>query len=119
MSEKTQKYSCYTCHCHFELDIADKKPKCPECGEIYIQKRCAADPFRGCHCALTVNAGIKYCDVCGKVVCPTCGDHDVLVLSRVTGYLQDVSGWNAGKQQELRDRFRSVPQDIYNITSNI
>jgi len=24
----------------------------------------------------------------------------------VTGYLQEVSGWNAGKQQELKDRKR-------------
>jgi anaerobic ribonucleoside-triphosphate reductase len=27
-------------------------------------------------------------------------------VSRVTGYLQDVSGWNAGKRQELKDRMR-------------
>jgi anaerobic ribonucleoside-triphosphate reductase len=27
-------------------------------------------------------------------------------ISRVTGYLQDVAGWNAGKQQELKDRVR-------------
>ena len=34
------------------------------------------------------------------------GSHDVVQISRVTGYLQDVSGWNAGKQQELKDRVR-------------
>ncbi|MCK4811705.1 MAG: hypothetical protein KAS74_05485 [Methanosarcinales archaeon] len=27
-------------------------------------------------------------------------------LSRVTGYLQAVSGWNAAKRQELEDRKR-------------
>jgi anaerobic ribonucleoside-triphosphate reductase len=30
----------------------------------------------------------------------------VVQISRVTGYLQEVSGWNAGKQQELKDRAR-------------
>ena len=37
---------------------------------------------------------------------PGCGSHDVTQISRVTGYLQEVSGWNAGKQQELKDRQR-------------
>ena len=110
MNEKTQKYSCYTCHCHFELDSANKKPKCPECGEVYIEKRCAADSIGGCHCALTVQAGIRYCDVCGKPVCVTCGDHDVMVLSRVTGYYANIESWNNSKRQELMDRHR------YNIT---
>jgi anaerobic ribonucleoside-triphosphate reductase len=41
-----------------------------------------------------------------KAVCPECGSHDVTQISRVTGYLQDVSGWNASKQQELKDRMR-------------
>jgi len=27
-------------------------------------------------------------------------------LSRVTGYIQAVSGWNEGKKQELKDRKR-------------
>jgi anaerobic ribonucleoside-triphosphate reductase len=27
-------------------------------------------------------------------------------VSRVTGYLADVAGWNQGKQQELKDRSR-------------
>lgn len=110
VAEKTQRYSCFTCHTHFELDVAAKEKKCPECGEKFIQKRCAADPERGCHCPMHVNPGVKYCDVCGKPVCPTCGDHDVSQVSRVTGYLSDVAGWNASKQQELKDRNR------YNIT---
>ena len=114
MDEKTQKYSCFTCHTHFELDVATEKskekPKCPNCDEIHIGKRCEADPIGGCHCALTVQSGIKYCDVCGKITCPTCGDHDVIGVSRVTGYLSDINGWGASKQQELKDRNR------YNIT---
>ena len=51
--------------------------------------------------------GIKYCDVCGKGMCPVCDRHENIVqLSRVTGYVGAVSGWNAAKQQELRDRKR-------------
>ena len=38
--------------------------------------------------------------------CPNCGSENVEHLSGVTGYLQDVSGWNAGKKQELKDRMR-------------
>lgn len=36
--------------------------------------------------------------------CPKCGSENVDHLSRITGYLQPVSGWNKGKQQELLDR---------------
>jgi len=107
---KIQKYSCFNCHTHFELDVAEKEKKCPKCGDIFVQKRCDEDPVGGCHCALTVNAGITYCEKCGKPICPTCGDHDVIGVSRVTGYLADISGWGAGKRQELIDRNR------YNIT---
>ena len=32
--------------------------------------------------------------------------------SRITGYYQNVSGWNTGKKQELRDRIR------YSIQNN-
>lgn len=49
---------------------------------------------------------IAYCPVCGNAMCPTCGNHHVLQLSRITGYIQDVSGWNAAKRQELKDRKR-------------
>ncbi len=41
-----------------------------------------------------------------KKECPKCGSHNVDYLSRITGYLQSVSGWNAGKKQELLDRNR-------------
>jgi len=32
---------------------------------------------------------------------------DVTHITRVTGYMSKTSGWNAGKQAELKDRFRS------------
>jgi ribonucleoside-triphosphate reductase len=38
--------------------------------------------------------------------CPKCGSGNVQHLSRITGYLQNVEGWNEGKKQELKDRAR-------------
>ena len=38
--------------------------------------------------------------------CPNCSSEDVEQLSRVTGYIQAVSGWNEAKKQELKDRKR-------------
>jgi ribonucleoside-triphosphate reductase len=38
--------------------------------------------------------------------CPSCGSEDVDHISRITGYLQAVSGWNSAKRQELKDRKR-------------
>ncbi|UZE92842.1 MAG: anaerobic ribonucleoside-triphosphate reductase [Methanosarcinales archaeon] len=38
--------------------------------------------------------------------CSNCGSSNVEHLSRVTGYIQAVSGWNAAKKQELKDRVK-------------
>ncbi|WP_348304728.1 anaerobic ribonucleoside-triphosphate reductase [Methanothrix sp.] len=38
--------------------------------------------------------------------CPNCGSENVDHISRITGYLQAVSGWNSAKRQELKDRKR-------------
>jgi len=38
--------------------------------------------------------------------CPACGGKNIEYLSRVTGYLQAVSGWNEAKKEELRNRHR-------------
>lgn len=38
--------------------------------------------------------------------CPNCGSNNVKWWSRVTGYYQDVSGWNMAKKRELKDRYR-------------
>jgi len=54
------------------------------------------------------------CKTCRKVSyglldkCPSCGAEGTNLehWSRITGYYQEVSGWNAGKKQELRDRYR-------------
>jgi len=95
--QKERKYKCHTCHL-----IVDESP-CPNCKETHLEIMC---PLDHCHCSHEILSGIEYCPLCGKPVCPECGSHDVTQISRVTGYLQDVSGWNSGKQQELKDRTR-------------
>ena len=52
-----------------------------------------------------VAAGIQEC-------CPKCGSANIDHLSRITGYLQSVDGWNAGKRQELVDRTRTEPRNL-------
>lgn len=51
-------------------------------------------------------AGLSECPICGHAMCPSCYNHNVEQLSRVTGYIQAVSGWNEAKKQELQDRKR-------------
>jgi len=50
----------------------------------------------GCY---QVSAGLKE-------ECPNCSSTEVDHISRITGYLQAVSGWNSAKRQELKDRKR-------------
>lgn len=38
--------------------------------------------------------------------CPKCGSKNIDGWSRITGYLQHIDGWNAGKIQELQDRYK-------------
>lgn len=57
-----------------------------------------------------VTPGVQYCPECGEPVCP-CGGHSVMVLSRVTGYIQPIKvngepAWNMGKVKEFEDRIR-------------
>ena len=92
-----RRYKCHTCHL-----IVDEAP-CPKCGEEHLEIMC---PLDHCHCSHEILSGIDYCPLCHAAACPECGSHDDVQISRVTGYLQDVSGWNAGKQQELKDRVR-------------
>lgn len=54
----------------------------------------------------TAVSGIMNCPVCHKPMCPHCGNHSVSQLSRVTGYIGEVGGWNDAKKQELKDRQR-------------
>lgn len=96
-------YKCYKC-----LEF-NQTPTCKKCGGA-AQKACEKD--HPCTCLTPVHEGVHYCSICGDPICPGCNSHDVFQMSRVTGYLQDVSGWNAGKKQELKDRVR------YNFVDN-
>jgi anaerobic ribonucleoside-triphosphate reductase len=97
------KFLCFECNAFINVPDDRKISTCPFCNSNNILETCAHD--RICACAQEVQYGIKYCPTCGKPIC-ACGSHDVIGISRVTGYLQDVSGWNVGKRQELIDRQR-------------
>lgn len=95
------KYKCIPCF----LIIRDtdlENGNCPMCGGA-VHKMCERDHN---HCGHEITEGIAYCPECSAPMCPKCECHDVEQISRVTGYLQAVDGWNAGKRQELRDRTR-------------
>ncbi len=50
------------------------------------------------------------CNACGHTsrglqdACPFCGATDLVGMARITQYFSRISGWNKGKQAELRDR---------------
>lgn len=96
------RYKCHQCYTILsEEDVVDNK--CPICGNKRLEKMCPLDHL--CTCGKDIHEGVHYCPSCGEPVCE-CGSHDVGVISRVTGYLSDVKGWNAAKKQELIDRKR-------------
>lgn len=100
-----RKWKCHTCMTILKnSDLIETK--CPECGEVHLEQMCPIDHN---HCHHTIIDRIEFCPICGQAICPECGDHSVVQISRVTGYLQDVSGWNSGKKQELKDRTRYDP----------
>ena len=97
------RYKCSNCKVVFEAE----EPLCPLCNTSdAVKVMCPRDH---CNCSHDVIESIAYCPECGKPMCPECGCHSVVQISRVTGYLQDVSGFNAGKKQELKDRVRYNP----------
>jgi len=93
--EKERRYKCHTC-----FMIVDETP-CPNCGETKLEICC---PMDHCDCHHERSPMVVFCPVCGDPVCPECGSHDVVAISRLTGYLQDVSGYGAGKIAEMHDR---------------
>lgn len=77
--------------------VTDNDHPCPvHVWVTYNEKKCMHDTV----------PHISYCPVCDQPACPDCMNHNVHQLSRVTGYVSNVSGWNAAKQQELKDRVR-------------
>ena len=59
---------------------------------------------------MRTTGGTRICPVCGHYMCPECMNHAADIMSRVTGYLQVVSGWNTSKKQEFKDRTRYTLQ---------
>ncbi len=55
---------------------------------------------------------LTMCDSCGSISgglkdkCSNCGSSTVEWWSRITGYYQNVTGWNKAKRRELTDRYR-------------
>lgn len=91
---------CNKCHLIFK-ELIDK---CPECnGDLVVM--CENDTGS---CGHGVVSGTKICEKCGEFICPTCGAHDTVAISRITGYMSPVGNgsWNAAKLQELKDRKR-------------
>jgi hypothetical protein len=79
--------------------------KCPECKTKPVSM-CKNDRGSCSHPGEEQFGIIAYCPECKAPCCPICGSHDVLIVSRITGYYSDVGGWNAAKAQELKDRSR-------------
>lgn len=101
--EEQKRYKCH--NCYKILDFSDLiDGKCPVCNDKKaLVEKCPID-HNGCSHDVTV--GAFNCPVCNQPVCGICGDHSVVVISRVTGYLSDVAGWNNAKKAELHDRVR-------------
>lgn len=103
---KLRRYKCSVCRVilHESEVIPNDQgiPTCPGCGTP-VRKMC---PLDHAHCGHDVEPGVQFCPICHQAICPKCGSHDVSQVSRITGYLSDVGGWNAGKRAELEDRVR-------------
>jgi len=102
--KEKRRYKCLNC-----LTILNDKDtidgKCI-CGNDKLIDMC---PLDHCHCNCNMGipiASIKYCPICGEAICPECGTHDVEQITRVTGYLNAISGFNNAKKQEVKDRVR-------------
>lgn len=100
----SRRYKCYQCHLILRPEHLLEGGLCPSCQEsAALVQMCPLDHNRYSH---TIVERIEYCPLCGEPICPECGTHDVMQMSRVTGYVQEVKGWNTAKQQELKDRAR-------------
>ena len=117
-------YKCHNCKLVFDIHRSDmpmlvifgkqEDTKCIKCGMSGVELMCKVDVY-SVHLKLNnivscrrdeMISGVDMCPVCGRVMCPECYNHDCISLSRVTGYIQSVDGWNEGKKQELKDRKR-------------
>jgi len=67
---------------------------------------------------LAITKDSTICDDCNSITpgvnekCPKCGSTNVDFFSRITGYLEPISQWNAAKKQEFFDRHRYGEKDV-------
>jgi len=61
---------------------------------------------------MTVRMDCSHVTMGLKEACEKCHSKNLDYISRITGYLQAVSGWNEGKKQELLDRIRYGANDV-------
>lgn len=123
LPENTSVFKCYTCRNIFDIfsqgisvlvALSDKEHiLCPDCKSESTELVCKVDAYsmilkmQGYNCREgKLISGTEICPVCKSPICPQCFNHSVVSLSRVTGYIQDISGWNMAKRQELLDRKR-------------
>lgn len=98
------KYKCHVCHIVIDESDLIASIYCPQCkSNLGLKEMCPRDNLT---CTHEIVDKLAYCPECGEPMCPICGCHDVSQISRITGYMADVSGYNEAKRQELRDRTR-------------
>lgn len=131
LKELPENHSLFKCHiCKYIFDIfseaqgvailvalIDKSNiRCPRCNTENVELICKVDAYSvylklkglvNCRQGIIIS-GTDICPVCKRAICPECFNHSCVSLSRVTGYVQDVSGWNAAKKQELIERKRYI-----------
>lgn len=97
-------YKCVDCFLGYVEEECVKEGKCPECGSTNLEKHCELD--RPCRCGVAVHETITLCPKCDQPMCPECGCHDVVGISRITGYMSEYGGWINSKKAEFKDRQR-------------
>lgn len=123
LPENDSLFKCYKCKAIFDIysgglpvlmALSNKNGIiCPECKSDSTELVCKVDAYsvylklKGFNCrkGVLIN-GADICPLCKTSMCPECGNHNVVSWSRITGYLNDISGWNMAKKQELMDRKR-------------
>jgi len=102
--ENEREYICFAC----KVSIAHEHLVdgcCPVCHtKDSLHQRCPLDT--DIDCGKVHATGFETCPICGEIICPECGNHQVDAYARITGYLSNLKEWNQGKVSELADRHR-------------
>lgn len=98
----------YTGGTVFHIWLGEQVPS-PEAAKVLVRR--VFERFRVPYITLTPTFSVckSHGYLAGKhEVCPVCGE-PAEVYSRVVGYLRPVEQWNAGKQEEFKDRVPFAP----------